>query len=277
MCNHDIEARRARDLERYHRRTTERRAQGLCVTCGKCPPAPGRSRCEPCAAKKRPAERARHRRRSAARIAAGLCPKCGKRPPAPHRSQCEPCLEKDRAAGRARDARLRAAGVPRRDPGRARAYERERVRRQAERRRAAGLCPSCGTAPAVAGRALCEPCAGKRRAQERARYEAGRAAGKLYGGKPAEAKRRASRARSRRRDRARRAAGLCTACGGRPPVDGRATCAPCREDRKHAAYCTSIIPSNTGADFGFRHGPHRLACLVGGRSGTSNRYSGLSL
>ena len=28
MCDHDLEARRARDLERYHRRTAERRAKG---------------------------------------------------------------------------------------------------------------------------------------------------------------------------------------------------------------------------------------------------------
>ena len=53
MCELDIEARRARDLERHHRQTAERRARGLCVKCGKRPPEPGRTRCEPCAAKKR--------------------------------------------------------------------------------------------------------------------------------------------------------------------------------------------------------------------------------
>ena len=42
MCDQDIEAaRRARDLERYHRRTADRRAKGLCLKCGKRPPAPG--------------------------------------------------------------------------------------------------------------------------------------------------------------------------------------------------------------------------------------------
>ena len=40
MCEkQDIAARRARDLERYHRRTVERRTKGLCLRCGKHPPA----------------------------------------------------------------------------------------------------------------------------------------------------------------------------------------------------------------------------------------------
>ena len=39
--------------------------------------------------------------------------------------------------------------MPRRDRKRARAYDRERSRREAEERRAAGLCLRCGKAPAV--------------------------------------------------------------------------------------------------------------------------------
>ena len=31
MCDPDIQARRERDLERYHRKTADRRAKGLCV------------------------------------------------------------------------------------------------------------------------------------------------------------------------------------------------------------------------------------------------------
>ena len=69
MTDQDIVVRRARDLERYHRRTAERRAQGLCLKCGKRPPALGRSQCEPCAAKKRAPDRARHHRRTAERHA----------------------------------------------------------------------------------------------------------------------------------------------------------------------------------------------------------------
>ena len=44
MCEQDIARRRARDLDRYHRRTAERKAKGLCLTCGKRPPAPHRTR-----------------------------------------------------------------------------------------------------------------------------------------------------------------------------------------------------------------------------------------
>ena len=51
-----LPARRARDLERYHRRTAERKAKGLCLKCGKRPPAPHRSQCEVCTAKCRPAD-----------------------------------------------------------------------------------------------------------------------------------------------------------------------------------------------------------------------------
>ena len=232
MCDHDIKARRARDLERYHRRTAERRAKGLCLKCGKRPPAPHRSQCEPCIEKRRPADLARYHQRTAERVARGLCPKCAKRPPAPERSQCGPCLEKDAAAGRARDSRLRAAGIPRRDRERAMAYERERSHREAEQRRAAGLCVRCGKSPAVEGRTMCEPCAEERRARERAKYAKAKAEGKLYGGRNVETRRRIGREKSRRRLAARLAAGLCTNCGKRPSADDGTTCEPCREARR---------------------------------------------
>ena len=252
MAEENIELRRTRDLERYHRRTAERRARGVCLKCGKRPPTPGRTQCEPCAAKKRPADRARHHRRTAERVARGLCPKCGKVPPAPGRSQCEPCLEKDRTAGRARDARLSTAGIPRRDPGKAREYERKRVRRQTETRRAEGLCTACGKAPAAPGRASCEPCLEQRRAEDRARYAAGKAAGKPYGGADAETKRRAGRARSRRRKKAWREAGLCLRCGKPPAVEGGKLCTPCqerrraKERRKYAARRAAGLCTNCG-------------------------------
>ena len=177
---------------------------------------------------------ARHHRRTAERAAQGLCPKCGKQPPAPGRSLCEACNEKRNRASRARDARLRAAGMPRRDPARARAYERERSRREVEQRRAGGLCLHCGKAPALEGRTTCGPCAEARRARERAKYARGKAEGKLYGGRKVETRRRIGRERSRRRDEARRAAGLCTGCGRHPPVEGGASCESCREARRAA-------------------------------------------
>ena len=234
MCEQDIAARRARDLERYHRRAAERRAQGLCLKCGKRPPAPHRSQCEVCAEKRRPTDRERFHRRTAARTAQGLCPKCGKRPPAPDHQFCEPCGDKRNRASRARDARLRAAGMPRRDLERAREYERERARRETEARRATGLCTKCGQAPAVEGRASCEPCLEKRRAGDRTSYAAGKAAGLKYGGANAEAKRRSGRLKSKRRQKARREAGLCIRCGKQPPVDGGTTCEPCRDKRQAA-------------------------------------------
>ena len=234
MADQDLEIRRARDLERYHRRTAERRAQGLCLKCEKQPPAPLRSQCEPCAGKKRPADRARHHRRAAERTTQGLCPKCGKQPPAPELSVCAPCAEKKRIAGRVRDAGLRAASKPRRDREKARAYGRQRRRRQAAERRARGLCPDCGKQPPAPDASLCAPCGDHRRAAERARYATGKAAGKLYGGRDPEQRRKLAREKSQRRLRERLEAGLCTHCGHRPPAADGTTCEPCRESRQAA-------------------------------------------
>ena len=179
-------------------------------------------------------DRERVARRTAERIERGLCPRCGKQPPAPARSVCTPCGEKRNRAGRARDARLRVQGVPRRDLDRARESECRRARRVTAERRAEGRCTECGKTQAVPGRASCEPCLEKRRTADRARYAAGKAAGKPYGGADAEAKRRSARAASKRRQEARREAGLCIRCGQHPPVEGRTICTPCR-DRCRAA------------------------------------------
>ena len=232
MIEQDVATRRARDLERYHRRVAERRAKGLCLKCGKRPPAPHRTQCEPCAEKQRAGDLERYHRRTAERVAQGLCPKCGKAPPEPGRSQCGPCLDKDAAASRARDARLRAAGMPRRDPGKARDAERRRRERQTAERRAAGLCPECGKAPPAPGRTVCEPCGEERRATARARYAKGKAAGKLYGGRKVSTRRRIGREKSARRRAARLAAGLCTSCGKRPSAEDGTQCEPCREARR---------------------------------------------
>ena len=165
--------------------------------------------------------RERFRRRVAERRAKGLCVRCGKHAPEPGRTVCAPCAEKRNRASRARDARLRTAGKPRRDPEKAKAYERERTRRRAAERLAAGLCAKCGKAPAPPDGRLCGACAEKRRAAERARYAEARAAGKLYGGRDPEPKRRGARGNSRKRRHARRDAGLCTRCGRRPPAPRR--------------------------------------------------------
>ncbi len=203
-------------------------------------------------------DRQRFRKRTAKRIAAGLCPRCGVQPPAPERTVCAGCAAKRNAASRARDARLREAGLPRRDPARAKAYERERTGRQAAERRAAGICTRCAKAPAAPERTACAACLEKRRAADRARYAAGKAAGLKYGGSNAEAKRRSARAKSKRRQKARREAGLCIRCGKRPPVEGGTTCTPCREtrqaaerrqysERRAAGLCTACGAPSQGA------------------------------
>ena len=179
-------------------------------------------------------DRARYHRRSAKRIAAGLCPRCGVVPPAPNRAICTACAEKSNKASRARDARLRAAGEPRRDPGKARAYERQRSARLAAERAAAGICTKCGHTPAEPGRRLCEPCADRRRQGERAREARARAEGKPYGGRNPENKRRIGRLASKRRREVRLATGLCPRCGKRPPAPNAAVCEPCASRRREA-------------------------------------------
>ena len=177
-------------------------------------------------------DRERFRKRTQERRAAGLCPRCGRQEPASGRSVCNGCAKKRNRASRARDARLRAEGKPRRDPARAREYERERSRRERVARHVEGICSRCGKSPAASGRSSCEPCLEKRRASDRAKYAAGKALGLKYGGADVEAKRRAGRAQSKRRQKARIEAGLCIRCGKRSPVEGGTTCAPCREKRQ---------------------------------------------
>ncbi len=97
---------------------------------------------------RRARDRERVARRTAACIEAGLCRRCGEVPPEPDRSLCAGCADKRNKASRARDSRLRAQGKPRRDPDKAKQYERERSRRLHAERKAAGICTKCGGAPA---------------------------------------------------------------------------------------------------------------------------------
>ena len=112
-----------------------------------------------------------------------------------------------------------------------RALQRKRHRRRVAERAALGLCTRCGGPTAPDGR-RCEPCRAKTRAAERARYAAGKLAGKLYGGRNVEARRNDSRVRGRERHRARRAAETCTMCGRLPPIEGAAVCESCRSIRR---------------------------------------------
>ena len=124
--------------------------------------------------------------------------------------------------------------MPYKNPEKARAYERERHPKRAAERLAQGLCPRCGEAPPAPDRSVCAPCREKQRAGERARYARGKAAGKPYGGREPESRRRAARERIKLRRLKRSEEGLCTRCGDRPPAGGGAVCEPCREARRTA-------------------------------------------
>ena len=154
MACRDIARKRRRNLERFHQRTAERRAAGLCVKCGKTEPAPDRSLCKPCLEKRRAADRARTARlgpkgnpgairnapgamsasaAAAARRAQGRRDLHQVRPARrPERTLCEPCAERHRVRDRARHAKAKARGIPYggRDPETKRRADRERSRHQ---------------------------------------------------------------------------------------------------------------------------------------------------
>ena len=176
-------------------------------------------------------DRERFLERTERRRAAGLCPRCGVRRPENGLALCGECGEKRRASERARDARRRAAGIKRR---RNVVGERARDRQRTAGRIARGVCTKCGANPPESGRRLCAGCGEKRRAAERARYARARRRGELYGGRNSQLKRKAGRAASARRRQTRIDGGKCVRCGRRPPVEGGATCQPCRETRQAA-------------------------------------------
>ena len=175
------------------------------------------------------------RRRTAERIAQGLCPRCGIAQPSPGRILCEACAGKRRKTSRIRDAKRRASGKKRyTNPAKERVRKRQRYQQQTAESLAQGLCPKCGREKLPPGRRLCNPCGAKRRKAERARYAAGKAAGKLYGGKDPNLCRRIARKKSKERFHVRQDAGLCTRCGRRPLVSGSTTCEPCSDIRRAA-------------------------------------------
>ena len=124
--------------------------------------------------------------------------------------------------------------MPHKDPGKARAYERERHRNRTADRLARGLCARCGKNRPAPGRRICEPCAERGRDSERARYLRRKLEGAAYGGRCPESRRRMARERMKKRRRERREAGLCTLCGRQAPVEGSAVCETCREERRAA-------------------------------------------
>ena len=201
MAYKDPEQGRARDLERYRRRTAERLARSMCPRCGEARPVADYSLCQSCGDKRRKAGQARYakakaagilyggrdaercrriardssKQRDRARREAGLCTRCGTKQPVERGTVCEPCRE------------VRGA----------------REREQYAARRVAGECGKCG-APAPDDSARCERCV--------------RSAAKP-------SRKKAKNARGRRRYVRRRVRGLCIDCAA--PAQGAARCLQC--------------------------------------------------
>ena len=241
------------ERERSRRQHAERKAGGICTKCGKVPPAPERTLCEPCAEQHRARDRARHarakaegipyggrdpearrragrkrsRRRSEARRAAGLCIRCGNVPPEEGRAMCKPCREDRRQAKRDRHAERRAAGVcvncatpAPGGKGLLRSLRRNPLQAAEPQGEAGGRPP-----------ALCRAACQGRLHQLR---QAGPRGGTAYCAPCAVAKaerrdREAEYAAKRRRYAERRVRGHCVECDA--PSPGVARCEPC--SRKH--------------------------------------------
>ena len=151
--------------------------------------------------RRRAADRARYHQTTQARRAAGLCLRCGRDEPVAGLTTCAACALKNRERERARNERLKAGGLPRRDPARRKAADRERYRKAMEDRAARGLCSRCGKAEPAPDKKLCPGCGDKVRTMARERYHRGKAAGLAYGGRRAASRRRSARIRSERRRR----------------------------------------------------------------------------
>ena len=88
---------RRKMLARWRIKANERRAEGLCIRCGKHPALAGFDACESCREHVRAYSLARYRRRSSERKAAGLCVRCGERPPEHGTLDCGPCRDKQQS------------------------------------------------------------------------------------------------------------------------------------------------------------------------------------
>ena len=222
MAYADPERRREFNRQRSRRRTAERVARGMCPRCGRQSPAPGGAVCDPCAEKRRIADRIRDAKRRAAgikrvrdpkarqteyqrakakaakRLAQGLCSKCGRHPYEPERKLCAGCSERRRRRDRERYAKARDAGelYGGKPVASKRRHARRRTRQRQRARRVAGLCIRCGRSRPVDGASSCGTCLQARRTADRLTYAA------------------------------RRAAGLCTRCAT-PAFDGALLCGPC--------------------------------------------------
>ena len=231
----------------------------------------------------------RLRRRHAERSASGTCTRCGRVPPEPGLKVCGGCAEKRRAAERARRDRARSQGklYRGRDPERCRRADRDGDRRRRERRDA-GLCTSCGRRRPEDNRSVCEPCRKARRALDRRRYAARKAAGRCVRCRQPTVgglsrcgrcllleKERVSPEResavSRKRYAARRARGICVDC--KTPAGSAARCGRCayrsnsRAPGRHLVSMwppqIAVIELETGEELGvFETESEAAACIA---------------
>lgn len=189
---------RAIAAARERRRIARRKAAGLCLACGKRPPAPHKAKCEPCLEKRRQQRRKREAgkpyaasmrkrawsreraaRQRAERALLGLCQKCGNRPAAPGANNCDPCRQRQREIDRRNYARHVERGqctkcpraarpgkstcerhAPDQRTAEAKARKNDSARARYWERKRAGLCTDCGE-PAPGGAARCDPCAAR--------------------------------------------------------------------------------------------------------------------
>ena len=210
MAYADPEVGKRKSRERFRERMAERRAAGRCLSCGRVPPVPGRTNCEPCAERKRARDRERnarmkaggkprrdpvkareagrrhYRRKMAARAAGNACRRCGRRPPAPGRINCHECGEKLRAAARERYHAGREAGLA--YGGRPAESRRRSARIRSERKRrewiAAGKCSRCGAREPTPDGTTCTPCRTRRQERDKAKYAQRRAMGHVFAVEP---------------------------------------------------------------------------------------------
>lgn len=230
-----------------------RRAAGLCTACGRRPAVLGRLTCESCAARRREREAAtiardpefldRCNARKAAlreqRKAAGLCTHCGSPTDGRH-VLCDACRAR---SAESRRNKIASGGVcarclaplPQGWEGHTCQKCRDAARSDAERRKAVGMCVRCGREMAVPGIIHCPAC------REHVRRKAA-----ARGNDRQNARMRHLRAE-------RRAAGLCTKCGG-TPAPGKVMCEKClrpmrdrvaalKQEPGHCSSCGAALPA----------------------------------
>lgn len=246
------------------KRQRERRARGLCCSCGQ-PAEPGKARCPDCKQKAKdryeaskppkpvkPAKppkgfdfHAWHRQRYDGRKAAGLCVGCGKQPPGTASVYCDACLNRQRE-------KQKVLAVKK---GRQRRQEQKEV---IEFRRELETCLGCGD-PAKHTKTLCRRCEAKRLERNGMPVSASRKAVGLCRGcdQVIESGVRCDQCREKDRTRhhERVAAGLCGGCSEPLAPGDISYCSSCRKKsrQRHAArhaagLCVGCgkIPPDTG-------------------------------